>query len=237
MATTVAEELTKTAASLRSRVTCTLSTLDILIYALDTRSSTIAKTARLIINEDLWNRQLSPYKLLSALDGYGEGELVAVAYYQILLKGMDDWISEEELDKSHHHALFIGIARLSAEWDSIFSDWGTAFYVGTRHDHQYYPNTNHYTPQTIGCLIYGEILGKIWSALAAQKLHSFDVIGRLNVVKAMTSLDRYKDLVLPNVDSQLSRVKRTLYSFFRDSRYPQETERSGEEDNIGAQTQ
>ncbi len=217
MAAAVAGECTRTMPSLRSHVTSTLSSLDILVYALDTQCSIVAKTARLVVMEDSWNRDLSPYKLLSTLESYEERELVAIAYYQVLLKGLDNWIFEEELDKSHHHALHIGVSRLSAEWEAIFSDWGPLFNLGIRREH---PFTGRYGPQMLECTVNGEIHSKIWRALAARKLHPFDVIGKLNLVREMTTLDRYSDVVLPAVNRQLRPIKQTLHSFFQDPQRP-----------------
>ena len=212
-AAAIAGRLTKTVLLLRSHVTPTLSSLDILMYALDTECSIVAKTARLAVEEDLWTRESSPYELLSLLQGHEERELIAVAYYQVLLKGMSNWMFEEELNKSQHHALYIGIARLSAEWESIFSVWGESFNVPIKRDHFY---TNHHGIQTLECTVSGEVHGKIWRALAEKNLYTFDVIGRLNLVKGMDDLDRHDDVVLPIVNRQLKHTKLILHTFFQD---------------------
>ncbi|KAF8331335.1 uncharacterized protein EI90DRAFT_3154590 [Cantharellus anzutake] len=207
MAASAALNLAADAELLRSHTTASLTPLDILVHALDVECEELAVTARNVVKEDLWASTLCPYDVISGLNNYNEGEVQATAYYQILLKGQNNWLYEKRLDRSHHHYLYIGIANLSAEWESVFADWGSLFHVGI-----HMPVTNGWN---IWC-VYCELHSRIWRNLGAKRFQQFDVLGKLKAIKSWTTFPKYSEVVLPAVTEQINRIEGKIHSFFQD---------------------
>ncbi|KAF8331334.1 uncharacterized protein EI90DRAFT_3123485 [Cantharellus anzutake] len=211
LAASISTNLATDAVSLRSRTTASLTPLDILICALDVKCEKLAVIARNVVKEDLWASRLCPYAVISRLNNYDEKEVRATAYYQVLLKGSDHWLHEQQLDRSHHYSLYAGITNLSAQWELIFSDWGSLFHIGIQKNIPGYSYSSH-----IQYTEYGEIHSQIWRNLAEKKFQPFDVLGKLKAIRSWTGLPRFQDIVRPAVNTEIKRIKSTLHVFFQD---------------------
>jgi hypothetical protein len=157
----------------------------------------MSDNVRTVILGDLETNSLDRSSLIKALE-YGErlgdNEVVGQAYYKILLLGRSVWNDELNMSANHRQCLKRGFIKLCELCDRIAQLWDSTYKA-----HQTCrPDPGH--------------ASRVWCKIAASKLPSYDVLGRLRCILTVSHST-------PTCDSKIKTLIRNDIGFVNSMLY------------------
>lgn len=181
-------------ASLKTHLKEDLSASDVLRIAKKVHQPSIVESARNVILDQLWNKEIlaSPYETLLFGEDLGDNAIIGASYYQILLHGQDAWLTTTLTD-THRRNLLAGMIRCGKEWQTIFdalAGVGSHPFVRQEHWIDYYGNQR---------------LVELWRSLGQSRLPWFDLMGKIKTTVAHSPYECV---------SEVEKIKNDLYLYF-----------------------
>lgn len=191
--------------SLKTNLNEQFSASDVLRIAKRVNRSSIAESARSVMLEQLWGKEalVSPYETLLFGEELDDKAIIGASYYQILLRGEEDW-STPNLTDNHRRNLTAGRLRCANEWQKIFeSIAGTENHPLIRRED--WTDPTHYHSSSQGSM---RIAG-LWRKMGQMKSPWFDLVGRIGMLPQTSYYGQDT-----RFSTELEKIKNNVYIYF-----------------------